>query len=139
MDAGAFAAFEGQKYLNLETFRRDGRGVRTPLWFAAAPGADPVLYVYSLSSSGKVKRLRRSPDARIAPCESRGKVTGDWIPVHAEVVAGTERDDGMRLLDRKYWPWKSLLNATVLLLKRHERVVIAIRPVKPDATIPAAI
>lgn len=126
--ADAFAAFDGARYLNLETFRRDGRGVRTPLWFAAAPGGEPVLYVYSLNGSGKVKRLRRSAEARIAPCDARGKVTGDWRPARAALVSGPEYDLGMRLLDRKYWPWKALLNATVLFRRRHERVVIAIRP-----------
>jgi hypothetical protein len=127
--ADAFAAFAGQKYLSLETYRRDGRGVPTPLWFAAAPGGEPVLYVYTLHSSGKAKRLRRSPEAKIAPSDSRGKVTGAWIPVHATFVSGAEFDRGMALLNRKYWPWKTILNATVLFFRRRERVVIAIRPV----------
>jgi len=126
--AQPFAAFEGARYLNLETYRRDGRGVRTPLWFANGPGSDPVLYVYSLTRSGKAKRLRRSPDVRIAPCEARGRVTGDWVAARARIVAGAEHDLGMRLLDRKYWPWKALLNASVLFFRRHERIVIAIRP-----------
>ncbi|MBS0639876.1 MAG: PPOX class F420-dependent oxidoreductase [Proteobacteria bacterium] len=128
--AEPFAAFDGQRYLNLETYRRDGRGVRTPLWFVAGPAAaGPVLYVYSLANSGKAKRLRRSAEARIAPCDARGRVTGDWVPVRATTVSGADHVLGMQLLDRKYWPWKTLLNATVLLFKRRERIVIAIRPV----------
>ena len=127
--ADPFAGFDAARYLNLETYRRDGRGVRTPLWFAAGPTATgPVLYVYSLQNSGKAKRLRRSADAKIAPCESRGQVTGDWVSARATIVSGAEHALGMRLLDRKYWPWKMLLNATVLLFKRHQRIVIAIRP-----------
>ena len=132
MAAAGFAAFDGQRYLSLETYRRDGRGVATPLWFAAASDSDRVLYVYTLSGSGKVKRLRRSPEAKIAPCDARGRVTGAWMPVRATLVRGPEHDLGMRLLDRKYWPWKSLLNATVLLFRRRERVVIAIRPAMPN-------
>ena len=31
-----FAAFAGQKYLNLETFKRSGQGVKRPVWFAAS-------------------------------------------------------------------------------------------------------
>jgi len=81
-----------------------------------------------LTRSGKAKRLRRSPDVRIAPCEARGRVTGDWVAARARIVAGAEHDLGMRLLDRKYWPWKALLNASVLFFRRHERIVIAIRP-----------
>jgi len=34
-----FAAFAGHKYLNLETFRKSGDGVKTPVWFAADPSA----------------------------------------------------------------------------------------------------
>src|SRR5260370_1075796 len=30
-----FAAFAGHKYLNLETFKKSGEGVKTPVWFAA--------------------------------------------------------------------------------------------------------
>ncbi len=52
---GALAAFAGQKYLNLETFRKSGVGVRTPVWFAEKDGE---LLLYTLANSGKVKRIR---------------------------------------------------------------------------------
>ena len=32
-----FATFSGQRYLNLETFKKSGLGVKTPVWFAAEP------------------------------------------------------------------------------------------------------
>lgn len=32
----AVAQFANAKYLNLETFRKRGTGVRTPVWFAQA-------------------------------------------------------------------------------------------------------
>lgn len=32
-----FGAFAGQRYLNLDTFRKSGQGVKTPVWFAAEP------------------------------------------------------------------------------------------------------
>ena len=52
-------AFDGKKYLNLETYRRNGNGVRTPVWFAAAPegGGGQKLYVYTTADSGKAKRI----------------------------------------------------------------------------------
>lgn len=127
--AAAFAPFDGARYLNLETYRRDGRPVRTPLWFAAGPAADgPVLYVYSLTNSGKAKRLRRSAESRIAPCDGRGRLRGDWVPARASIVTGPKHTLGMRLLDRKYWPWKQMLNAMASLFNREQRIVIAIRP-----------
>ena len=76
-EANPFAAFEGQKYLSLETFRKNGEGVRTPIWFAAEKdGGAAVLYIYTIADTGKVKRIRNNPRVRIAPCDMRGNVTG---------------------------------------------------------------
>jgi PPOX class probable F420-dependent enzyme len=80
------AAFDGQKYLSLETYRKNGEAVRTPVWFATAGG--PTLYVYTTADSGKVKRLRRSGEVRIAPCDARGRVTGAWSTARAAIVDG---------------------------------------------------
>jgi len=56
--------FINQKYINLETFRRDGRGVRTPVWFVQ-DGAS--LYVRTVADSGKVKRIRNQTQVNISP------------------------------------------------------------------------
>jgi PPOX class probable F420-dependent enzyme len=125
-----FSSLSDEKYINLETFRHDGRGVRTPVWFAVDPNEDAVLYVYTVASSGKVKRLRRSARARIAPCNAGGRVHGEWLDVRAERVGGSAFVRGMRLLDRKYWPWKQMLAMASRLSRSGERVVIAIRPAK---------
>jgi hypothetical protein len=58
-DAMGFAAFAGHGYLNLETFKKSGEGVKTSVWFAADPSAsldssDAKLYVYTIGVSGKV-------------------------------------------------------------------------------------
>jgi PPOX class probable F420-dependent enzyme len=122
-------ALSGKRYLNLETYRRNGKGVLTPVWFAVAPeeaGAQK-LYVYTTADSGKAKRIRRTGVVRIAPCDARGKVTGAWIAARAELVGSEEFACGMRLLNRKYWPWKQILDLSVRLLPRHQRVMIAIR------------
>ena len=41
MNGDKLAQFAEQKYLNLESFRKNGQGVRTPLWFVEDDG---VLY-----------------------------------------------------------------------------------------------
>jgi uncharacterized protein len=97
--------FFGQKYISLETFRRNGKGVRTPVWFAEA---EDVLYVYSEANAGKVKRVRGNPRVRVAPCSFRGKLRGDWVDAEARVVEGADAARGHELLNRKYWPWKSI-------------------------------
>ena len=128
-----FAAFAGHKYLNLETFKRNGDGVKTPVWFAADPSAnldshDARLYVYTIGASGKVKRIRNNPRVRIAPCTVRGDVLGDWVDAKAEIVTGPEAARGMDLLNKKYVPWKQLLDFFAMF-RRRERTVFAIRPV----------
>ncbi|HXZ12545.1 MAG TPA: PPOX class F420-dependent oxidoreductase [Candidatus Sulfotelmatobacter sp.] len=126
-----FAAFEGRRYLSLETFRKNGQGVRTPVWFAEdspAPGAtSAALVVYTIETTGKVKRIRNNPRVRIAPCDARGRVRGEWVEARAEILAGARAADGLCLLNRKYKPWKQLLDFFARFRPR-EHVVFALRP-----------
>ena len=132
--SAGLAALDGRRYLNLETYRKSGKGVRTPVWFAVAPADAPAantrkLYVYTTADSGKAKRIRQSGVVKIVPCDARGNVSGQWIDAHAEIVSGQEFVRGMRLINRKYCPWKQILDLSALLFPRHERIMLAIRPV----------
>ena len=127
-----FAQFDGHKYLNLETFKKNGDGVKTPVWFAADPAvnlasSDAKLYLYTIGVSGKVKRIRNNPRVRIAPCDMRGNVLGEWVEALAEIVTGEEAARGMQLLNRKYFPWKQLLGFFASFSRR-ERIVFALHP-----------
>jgi len=127
-----FAQFDGHKYVNLETFKKSGEGVKTPVWFAADPAAslassDAKLYLYTIGVSGKVKRVRNNPRVRIAPCDMRGNVLGEWVEARAEIVAGEEAARGMQLLNKKYFPWKQLLGFFASFSRR-ERIVFALHP-----------
>ena len=124
--SGWSEALIAARYVSLETFRRSGVGVRTPIWFAVGP--DGVMYVYTLADSGKAKRVRANGRARVAACTMGGRVTGDWVEASARVVGADAYRVGMGLIDRKYWPWKGLLNLASSLRPR-ERVVIALVPV----------
>jgi PPOX class probable F420-dependent enzyme len=127
-----FEAFAGHKYLNLETFKKSGEGVKTPVWFASDPSvrldsSDAKLYVYTPGVSGKVKRIRNNPRVRIAPSTVSGKLLGDCVEARAEIVTGAEAERGMQLLNKKYWPWKQLLDFFAMF-RRRERIVFVIRP-----------
>lgn len=67
----------------LATFRRSGAEVRTPVWFAAVNGK---IYLFTAGDSGKVKRLRHSSRARVAPSDLRGRVHGNWCDAAARIV-----------------------------------------------------
>jgi PPOX class probable F420-dependent enzyme len=72
------------RYVTLATFRRSGAEVKTPVWFATIEGK---LYVFTAGDSGKVKRLRHSSRARIAPSDARGQVRGAWRDAVARIVS----------------------------------------------------
>jgi PPOX class probable F420-dependent enzyme len=127
-----FAGFTGQKYLNLETFKKSGEGVKTPVWFAEDPSTildsnGAKLYLYTIGVSGKVKRVRNNPRVKIAPCNMSGGILGEWVEARAEIVTGEEAARGIQLLNKKYFPWKQLL-AVFASFSRRERIVFAIRP-----------
>jgi PPOX class probable F420-dependent enzyme len=76
VDDSAIARLDRESYINLVTFRRDGRAVETPVWFAARNG---MLYAFSEAKAGKMKRLRNDGRLRLAPCNVLGGLRGDWI------------------------------------------------------------
>jgi len=87
------------QYISVETYRRNGQAVRTPMWFAEDRGR---LYVYSLANAGKVKRLRHTGRVRVAPCSVRGHLQGDWVAGKARILERAEASTAQRLLRQKY-------------------------------------
>lgn len=99
-------AFEKQSYLNLETFRKTGEGLRTPVWFVEDGG---TLYVRTVANSGKVKRVRRTSRVNVAPCKVDGKLVGEWQPGEAREQLDAETDRRVNaLLNKKYGLMKFL-------------------------------
>ena len=100
----AIGQFAKAKYFSLETFRKTGVGVRTPVWFAEDPTQRPLtaFYVYTLPDSGKVKRIRNNSKVRIAPCTMRGDLRGAWVDARARLCEGAEVQKGQELLNQKY-------------------------------------
>lgn len=99
------AQFSKKQYLNLETFRRNGEGVKTPVWFAQEGDA---LYVMTKLTSGKAKRIRNNGRVNVAPCKMDGTVIGDWIPAQARLLPEAGGKDVERLFDKKYGLLKKL-------------------------------
>jgi len=97
------AELDRHRYLSLATFRRGGTEVRTPVWFAASGGK---LYVFTAGDSGKAKRLRHSPRARVAPCDARGGVLGDWREATARIVTDRVLIDGAGAALRAKYGWQ---------------------------------
>jgi len=113
--------FSGQKYISLETFKKNGEGVKTPVWFVLHKDA---FYVYTEADSWKVKRIRNNPRVRVAICNMRGVVKGPWLDATASLVEGDERLTANTLLDRKYF-LKAIFNF-LSRINRHKRAMIKI-------------
>jgi len=91
---------QGQKYISLTTFRKNGLGVPTPIWFAEAGGK---LYVKTRGDSGKCKRLRNNSSVKVAPCTVRGKVTGPEFSGTARFLPVEDWPRAQRVVSQKYW------------------------------------
>jgi PPOX class probable F420-dependent enzyme len=129
MPPSGLLPFEGKKYLSLETLRRNGQSVRTPVWFAVAPDAageasEAKFYIYTLPDSGKVKRIRNNPRVRVAPCTVCGKIRGAWAKAEARMADGAEAEIGQRLLRKKYFPWKHIGDFFSRLQGRTQVVIV---------------
>src|ERR1700730_14127006 len=102
--------------MSIETFKKNGQGVKTPVWFVLHNDA---LYVYTEADSWKVKRIRNNPRVRGAVCSARGVVKGPWLDATASFIEGDERLAADRLLDRKYF-LKKIFNV-LARINRHTR------------------
>ena len=92
-------SFADQKYVCVETFKRNGQGVRTPLWFIEDSG---ILYVWTMSNSGKAKRIRNNPKVRVVPSTARGKPKGTWVDAKARLAESSQAERVLGEFGKKY-------------------------------------
>ena len=57
--------FNKKQYLNLETFRKNGESMKTPVWFVQD---GETIYVQTAANSGKVKRIRNNGNFLFVTC-----------------------------------------------------------------------
>jgi PPOX class probable F420-dependent enzyme len=115
----------GEKYISLETYRKNGQGVRTPVWFIESSSGDSsTLYVRTSDDTGKYKRIRNNPSVQIAPCDIRGGVKGEWVKGEARIANQEEKLKAFKMLEKKYG---IVYKMTRMFLSRKNYVVIAIR------------
>jgi len=120
MSASGKAQFEGQKYINLETFRKNGTGVVTPVWFAEERG---VFYVYSLANAGKIKRIRNNSRVRVMASDIRGNPKGEWVEARARILEDEDARHAHQLLDRKYGLVKRIGHLWGKLMRRQHAAI----------------
>jgi uncharacterized protein len=93
------ALFPG-RYLSVTSFKRDGTGVATPVWFVSDGRR---LFAFTDLHSAKVRRIRRNPRVLVASCRANGKLRGEQVPARAEVLtADAELQRVEKLLLARY-------------------------------------
>ena len=97
--------FEGQKHLNLETFKKNGESVKTPVWYVISDG---LIYVITRELTGKVKRLKNNPKVNVVPCAFRGVPKGEWVKGTTNFLDGDEIKKILKLRKKKYGIMSSL-------------------------------
>lgn len=113
-------ALRRERYINVETFKRDGNGVKTPVWFV---NVGDKLGVFTNGKSYKVKRLRRNSKVRVAACDARGGVgkAPTWYEGEGLIVTDPDRVDAVyAALKAKYGMQMWLVTVGAKLSGRHK-------------------
>jgi PPOX class probable F420-dependent enzyme len=121
MSSNMITPFLDEKYLNLETYKKNGQVVRTPVWFVID---NEVIYVITPSTTGKVKRLTYSKNIRIVPSNMKGTPKGNWVGATAYFANESESSQAIKLRKKKYGLMAKLIGLAVY--RKGKPVVIGI-------------
>ena len=119
MSADKLAELAKYKHINLQTYKKSGQPVDTPVWFMIDNG---IIYVITASVTGKAKRLRNNPAVRIMPSGFRGEPKGEWMEGKARFAEGAEAERAIQLRKKRY----GLQAMLVGMFRRDVTEVIAI-------------
>ena len=121
MSNPSLTQFKGHQYINVETYRKTGEAVATPVWFIEL---DDKLFVRTGAQSGKIKRIQRNPKIRVAPCDARGNLLGEWVAAQAHIVDEKTAEAVNQLLKKKYGLPKAFFDTVSRLSKAEEAVFV---------------
>ena len=116
--ADELSQFSRKQYLALETYRKDGRPVRTPVWFLE--DNNRLLYIVTDSKSGKVKRIRRNSSVRVVPCSYKGKPEGRWLDAEATLIEEQGAASIKSMLNHRYGLAGKIIRFYHRITRRHE-------------------
>jgi len=90
---------ESEECISLETYRKNNESVQTPVWFVIK---DDLIYVVTRDQTGKIKRLRNNQQVKIATCNFKGKIKGQWISGVAKILTDEQTKEAVKWREKKY-------------------------------------
>ena len=99
MSSDKLAPFLDSRYLNLETYRKNGQAVKTPVWFVVA---DEIIFIITTPNTGKVKRLHHNKTVRIVSSNFKGEPKGEWIEGIGYFANESESKQAIKFRKEKY-------------------------------------
>ncbi len=103
----SFPQLHGHQYISLVTYRKNGEGVATPVWFAVDGDR---LYIVTQADSGKVKRIRNNPRVTMTPSDAQGKLKPGASGVEGAAAIQTQAEGARadQALKSKYgWVYRA--------------------------------
>lgn len=115
--------FEKAKYINIQTYKKNGQPISTPVWFIIK---DNKIFFRTSHNSGKIKRIRNNNNVNFALCDIRGKIKGEWY----EGLAKIENDSDNSILSQinKKYGISSILMKIFYKIKKIDIVILSIKP-----------
>ncbi|HSG89779.1 MAG TPA: PPOX class F420-dependent oxidoreductase [Pseudomonadales bacterium] len=119
-------ALQAARYISLETFRRDGRGVATPVWCAWHAGE---IWVFTAADAGKAKRVRGRARSTVARCDVRGGDVGPRVETQARIVTDAHEERAAYAALRARYGWQMWVTdlGSRLTNRIDRRAMIALR------------
>ncbi len=114
--------FPNQKYIVVETFRKSGVGVKTPVWFVEDDG---LVWVVTREKTGKVKRIRNNSKVNLAVSNFSGDPKSDWNTGTAQIVQGDTAKKIIQKRNKKYGIMARLIG--IFSAKKGAYVVFSIK------------
>jgi len=116
-------------FIDLITFRKDGRGVHTTVLAASRDG---MLLIRTHHTAGKLKRLRHNAAVEMVPLDARGRPVGRAQRGTARILPDDETAGSLRLLHRRH-PIAGVMGTWVRHLRGMHDVFIQVNPDQDEA------
>ncbi len=120
-----------QKCISLSTYKENGEGVPTPVWFAKE---NNDIYIMTEEQSWKAKRIKKSSKVAFVSCSYRGKIRRKFkdlrIVGKAEFLEQEESKKTQQRFAKKYWAlYRFFRNKNYVFLKISPTAILK----EPDA------